>query len=131
MPVATQNSHVANDSSSSSSKHSVQKCKRRFPCRLQLELLEGRLAPATINGKTSADGGGVHNDTGTVNVLNSVITNNTSDFGDGGGIFMSAGAVNITGSTISANVGGKFAGGGGIENGTFSSSGGGTLTITN
>ena len=68
-------------------------------------------------------GGGIFN-RGTLNIINSSISNNTASDGSGGGI-CNRGEATITNSTISGNDAGTFGDGGGIKNSE------GTLTITN
>jgi CSLREA domain-containing protein len=79
------------------------------------------LSGMTISNGSAGDGGGIQN-SGTVTITNSIISNNSANLG-GGGIF-SNGTLTLTNSTVSNNSGGDF-GGGGIKN--F----GGTATITN
>jgi filamentous hemagglutinin family protein len=69
----------------------------------------------------TVNGGGInHTGTGTLNVNNSTISNNTAN--QGGGIFTNSGTLNITNSTISNNIATSalfsFDGGGGICNDT-------------
>ena len=87
--------------------------------------------PVTINsvtiqnGRIAGDGGGIyHLTTGTLNINNSAIINNTAS-GLGGGIYNSTGTLNISNSTISGNRSTGF-NGGGIQN-----EGLGTTNITN
>ena len=109
------------------------------------------ITSSTISDNRAGEGGGIYNlsfpGQGTVIVVNSTITNNTTNDQGGGGIY-NRGALNITNSTISDNVGAIF--GGGIYNinetvsvsnstlvGNASSSGGGiynrdgTVNVTN
>ena len=99
-----------------------------------------RAATVTISGLTiengSNSGGGGINNQGTLTVVNSVLTHNSSPHGDGGAIYNhgSQGAaqatLTVTGSTISSNsVSGGFAGGG-IANDGSASIGTSTLSTT-
>src|SRR6266480_1560095 len=83
------------------------------------------------NGRTDSVGAGINVNTGTVDVSNCVLTNNTSiantmgfpGGGAGGAIFNKAGTVSISNSVISGNH--SVAGGGGILNNS-----GGTVNIS-
>ena len=85
------------------------------------------------NGLISDDGGGIYNDGGTVNVINSTLSNNSAKDGSGGGIYNNGGTVNATNSTFSSNSLRYFLdftlnpipSGGGIHNE------GGTVNLTN
>jgi mucin-19 len=55
----------------------------------------------TVTGGSSADGGGLDNDGGTVNITGSTFTGN--DASAGGAILNQGGTLNVTGSTISGN----------------------------
>ena len=91
-------------------------------CDIMGNVAHGSVSPATPN--TALDlqgGGGIFNNLGTVNIMNTsgatVITGNIADgapFGSGGGILSSGGTFNITGATISMNE--TVRAGGGIEN---------------
>jgi hypothetical protein len=76
----------------------------------------------------SVDGGGVHNDGGTLTIANSTLSGNTVFAGSdnsGGGLYNAGGTVTITNSTFSDNTAsGRFSSGGGLSNA-------GTLTLQN
>jgi CSLREA domain-containing protein len=74
---------------------------------------------------TGAAGGGILNNGGTVNVINSTFSANSAS-GDGGGILNNGGTVSVTNSTFSGNSSSTGAVGGGISN-----ENGGTLNVTN
>ncbi|MEO8574360.1 MAG: FG-GAP-like repeat-containing protein [Pyrinomonadaceae bacterium] len=82
----------------------------------------------TISDGNSTLGGGIQNNSGTVNVVSCALTGNLGD--TAGGIFNNSGTVNVTNSTFTGNSGtdaGYFGGGsgGGIYNST------GTVNVTN
>jgi CSLREA domain-containing protein len=74
---------------------------------------------------TGAAGGGIYDDGGTVNVINSTFSGNSAS-GDGGGILNNGGTVSVTNSTFSGNSSSTGAVGGGISN-----ENGGTVNVTN
>lgn len=92
-------------------------------CDIMGNVAHGSVNPAMPNSALDLQGGGgIFNNLGTVNIVNSigatVITGNTADgatFGSGGGILSVGGSFNITGATISMNE--TVRAGGGIENG--------------
>jgi len=79
---------------------------------------------ATISGltidKSGGNSGGAIQNAGTLNVTNSILSNNIASIGQGGGI-LSGGTLNVTDSTLTGNSAG--AGGGILNNG-------GTLSVT-
>ena len=78
------------------------------------------------NSGSNGEGGGIYNDSGTLNVTNSTLSGNHMDNGLGaGGIFNRAGTVSVTNSNITGNYCTGQCGIGGILND------GGTLTVTN
>jgi CSLREA domain-containing protein len=86
-------------------------------------------ANATISGITitggnisGASGGGIYNQSGTLNLTNCAVSGNTSN-SFGGGIYNQSGTVNLTNSTVSGNSSSE---GGGIFTNYFS-----TLNLTN
>jgi CSLREA domain-containing protein len=92
------------------------------------------LANLTVADGVATAGGGLFNNSGTVNVFNSTFSGNTAsdDFGgDGGGIFNTFGTLRVTNSTFSGNSATESATfasfGGGIQSGGIGS----TLTVTN
>ena len=83
---------------------------------------------STISDNQASSGGGVYN-TGTLTITSSTISDNTSTLYDGGGLFVASGTVTVTNSTISGNTAinanSGVSSGGGIYNH------GGTLTVSN
>lgn len=80
--------------------------------------IEGSAALAVLNSSITAnhadfEGGGIYDNSGTLTITNSVLSNNTaayssfgSAYGQGGGIYKYAGVLTITGSVISNNLAG-------------------------
>ena len=87
---------------------------------------DNRLTGAFVSGNTDTangggifSGGGVGTNAGVLNVINTVIDDNSSTYGSGGGIYNNGGIVNISSSTISNNRAEIIQGtasGGGISN---------------
>ena len=96
-----------------------------------LAITDSNLSGNTANGNAGfVDGGGIYNGGGAVTMTNSVLSDNTANWGNGGGIYNAGGSVLLSNSSLSGNVvyppysGGSGGYGGGIYNDAH-----GTVTV--